>query len=356
VLANVYREFAATHDVRGDYRTALDYTRKLAAADNAAHDANSRRRVDELETRFAAERRQHEIALLRGNQARQQAELESARWQRYGLLGALGLGAVTLGLVISRQRLKLRTEHRIREQAEAAQRAAEEADRVKTRFLGVASHDIRGPLGNIVNLAGTLRYDAPDEEVRGERLDLINSEAQRVLLLVEDLITTAALETGKLELRLVPIDFTEVAHGAVESLRWQADAKRQVIAFAPPAPGIGRIVGDAARLHQVVANLLGNAIKFSPPGGTISLTLERAEHQLILTVRDQGAGISETDAARLFVPFERLATHPTAGESSHGLGLSIAQEIVQRHGGRIRVESQPGMGSAFIVELPIAGS
>ncbi len=357
VFANLYREFAATFEKRGDFKSALEYTRKLTTASESAHAETSRRRVDELQARFAAEKRQHEIALLRGEQAQREAELERARWQRYGLLAVLGLGGIALGAVISRQRLKLRTDQRILAEAQAARRAAEEADRVKTRFLGIASHDIRGPLGNIVNLAGTLRDEKPataEQEVRSERLDLINSEAQRVLCLVEDLVTTAAMETGKLELRLAALDLEVVTRGAIESLRWQAEAKRQRIEFPPVSTGAGQTAGDAARLHQVVANLLGNAIKFGPPATTISVSLERVNHSIRLAVRDQGAGIAEADVQRLFTPFARLATQPTAGESSHGLGLSIAQEIVQLHGGQIRVESAPGLGSAFIVELPVA--
>jgi signal transduction histidine kinase len=201
-----------------------------------------------------------------------------------------------------------------------------------------------------------LRKQPPTRETLTEQTDIIGSEVQRVICLVEDLITTAALESGKLELRMAPMDLAAVAQRVVEGMRWQSDAKRQTIEFLPPAEDAGKMAGDAARLEQVIANLLSNAIKFSPPGETITVTLARKDRFVALTIRDRGAGISESDIPKLFAPFQRLATHPTASESSHGLGLSIAQEIAQRHGGQVRVDSQPGQGSTFTIELPVSAA
>ena len=188
--------------------------------------------------------------------------------------------------------------------------------------------------------------------VVGPGQDKVAAEAQRVLNLVEDLISTAALEEGKLELRPAPLDVVDLVRRVVGTVGWQAEAKRQSIQFHLPEPGAGAVGGDAARLHQVLANLLGNAIKFTPPGKTIAVSITRAANLVTLAVRDQGPGIAEKDFGQLFVPFQRLASHPTAGTSSHGLGLSIAHEIVRLHGGKIRVESTPGEGATFFVELP----
>lgn len=351
--ANAWRELATTYEMAGDLRNAIDAQRHLQAETDALFGEKSRQQIAALNARYEAERRQQEIALLRGEQARKEAELERTRWRSYGLAGALVLGVVTLGAVVSRQRLKLRAERRVLEETRAARETAEEADRVKTRFLGIASHDIRGPLGNIAHLTTALRQEPPTASALAEHCDLIGSEVQRVICLVEDLITTAALESGRMELRLAPLDLADVAQEVVNSLRWQADAKRQTIAFVQPPAGTGRLNGDAARLQQIIANLLSNAIKFSPPGEVITVRLARDERFVTLAVRDRGAGIAEEDIPRLFAPFQRLATHPTASESSHGLGLSIAQEIARRHGGQVRVQSQPGDGSTFTIELPV---
>jgi signal transduction histidine kinase len=111
------------------------------------------------------------------------------------------------------------------------------------------------------------------------------------------------------------------------------------------------MLGDASRLYQVVANLVSNAIKFTPPGKAIAVTVSREGPRVVLRVRDEGPGMSTEVQARLFTPFAQGAARPTGGESSHGLGLSIAHEIVRLHGGSLRVESKPGAGATFIVEL-----
>lgn len=368
LLLNYHREFAALAAARGDWRAAYEAERKRVAAADAVLGEKARQQAAALNARYEADRRQQEIARLQGDRARQLADLRTkeadlsastAALERANAMRmALGISllslAVALGAIIMLQRVRLRAERRVLEKTRAAMEAAEEADRVKTRFLGIASHDIRGPLGNIANLTAALRQADSRDETRLEHLDLIGSEAQRVLCLVEDLVTTAALESGKLELRLMPMDLDATIREVIESLRWQAQAKRQAIDYMSPVPATGQVQGDNARLHQVVANLLSNAIKFSPPGEIISVALARTAASVEFSVRDRGAGVEAGDVPRLFAPFQRLATHPTAGESSHGLGLSIAQEIVRRHGGTIRVESQPGAGATFIVALPVS--
>ncbi len=313
------------------------------------------------------ERRAQELIALRHEHARQGAELrakdaelqiaETALERAEAIRFALGLSlislAVALGAIIVLQRYRLRAERLILDETRLARDAAEEADRIKTRFLGVASHDIRAPLGNIVNLTEDLRA-SPGNTASDERIDLISSEAQRVLCLVEDLLTTAALESGKLELRPAPTDLVEITSAVVDSLRWQASAKRQHLVCTPAVPAIGRLTADAARLYQVVANLVSNAIKFSPTGAMITLSFARTATHLSVSVRDEGPGLSTDDIAKLFRPFDRLGSVATAGESSHGLGLSIAHEIVRLHGGTLKVDSRPGFGATFTAELPVS--
>lgn len=373
VRITVLDGLAQLHEARKDFPAAIAALRQRHDLAVVLHGEAAQTRAAELREAFAAERREAEIAQLqeteraRSNELRakeaelarqtaelraRQAEIVQARTTRYALAGGLSGGLLALGAFVALLRVRLAAERRIHAETRAAKETAEQADRIKTRFLGIASHDIRGPLGNIVNLTGALRQAPPGTDLHDERCDLIGAEAQRVITLVEDLITTAALEHGKLELRFAPLDLAGTTRAVLQTLRWQADAKRQKIIFRDPLPGTGLITGDASRLQQVIANLVTNAIKFSPPGETIEVTLTRGDGRLLLAVRDRGAGIAAADIPRLFTPFERLATQPTAGESSHGLGLSIAQEITRQHGGTIRVESTLGDGATFIVELP----
>jgi signal transduction histidine kinase len=364
--ASAYRELAAAHEAAGDLRAALDAQRHFQIETDAVLGERARQQIAVLNVTYEAGKRETEIALLRGEQARKQAELNAkntalvaadlALGRAKAIRLALGMGilagAVGLGAFFLHQRTRLRAERRLHAETQAAKEAAEEADRVKTRFLGIATHDIRAPLGHIVTLAGDLRKTAPSAE-HAEDLDALASEAQRVLCLVEELLTLSALETGGLSLHRAPLELAEVTHAAIDALRWQATAKRQTIGFQSPPPGTTTLTGDAQRLHQVVTNLVSNAIKFSPPGSAIAVSFTRGESTLTLAVRDAGPGLSPEDAAKLFQPFGRLSAHPTAGESSHGLGLSIAHEIVRLHGGAIRVESQPGAGATFLIDLPL---
>ncbi len=353
LLADLWREIALTREARGELAEALAAERRANTEREALAGERTRARVAELETRFELAKKQQTIEALDKESRLQGAELElresqlaRARFRNLALLALAGAGALALGLVISRQRLKLAAERRSRD-------AAEQADKLKTRLLGIASHDLRNPLGNIHYLAGELRQERAAQTEPDDRLDIIEGESQRLLVLVQDLVDTAALEIGRLELRKAPFDLAATARSVMGEFAWQAQGKRQQLVFAEPAPGTGNVVADERRLHQVISNLLGNAIKYTPPGKTITLTLDRLPNHVNLRVRDEGPGLSPDDIQRLSTPFTRLSAQPTAGESSHGLGLSIAYEIIRLHGGRITVESTPGLGATFVVELPL---
>ncbi len=378
--ANAYRSLASVQEARGDLAAALAATRREFAEREAMAGEAAKTRAAELQTQFEAAKKDAELARLsRENElraaeqraqeaqlARQAAELRANTAElrakdaelahisltRYLLGTSLGAAILALAAVLAFQRYRARNERRLLDETRRARDSAIAADQVKTRFLGIASHDIRAPLGNILNLTDTVRAESRDGQPSPD-LDLITAEAQRVLGLVEDLLATATLESGKLVLRPTPSDLTEITLAVVSGLRWQARTKRQALVFDPPAPEVGRLVGDAARLYQVVANLITNAIKFSPSDSTITVRLARAPSVLTLSIQDQGPGLAPDDIAKLFIPFERRAALPTARESSHGLGLSIAHEIVTLHGGEIRIESTSGRGATFFVDLPV---
>ncbi len=365
LLSEFHAELARMREMRGDLAGALADERAAAAEREAlvgeraqalAADFEARRGIVQQQQALdeLARKESVEAAGLRQREAElreRAAELARSRTLRWSILGAVLIGFAALGTVVLMQRARLRAEHRLHTEARLARAKAEEADRVKTRFLGVASHDIRGPVGNILNLAEQVREASAESAAHRIDLDLIVGEATRVLELLEDLVTHTALDGGRLQLQSAPLDLADLAGEVVASLGWRAAAKQQALVLAPPRPGAGRMSGDASRLYQVVANLVSNAIKFTPPGKAIAVTVDREGNRVVLRVRDEGPGIATEFQARLFTPFAQGAARPTGGESSHGLGLSIAHEIVRLHGGSLRVESVPGVGSTFIVEL-----
>lgn len=359
LLAEFHGIVALTQEARRDFGAALAAERLATTAREQLATERARARAADLSERLDLAQKQRAIDTLvrekvvqHADLRTQQAELAHGRSLRFALFDGLLLIAIVFATIVLLQRMRLRAERRILAETQAARESAEKADLAKTRFLAVATHEIRAPLGNVVNLLTGLRAELRGVGQPPEHLDLITVETQRVLALVEDLLTTAAIDGGQLKLRLAPLDLADVVRAIVNTSNWQAETKGLKIVFPPPAPGTSGLVGDAARLYQAISNLVSNAIKFSPQGKTISLSVAREGDRVLFAVADEGPGISADDTTRLFTPFERLSAQPTAGETSHGLGLSIAHEIVRLHGGAIRVTSTPGAGAVFTLVLP----
>jgi len=350
----VARAFAAFHEQQADYRAALDWERKAAAAHSAAVGERSRQRLDSLQAQFDAERRQHQIDTLKRDQAEKAAALAAVRWQRATLLALLGLGGVLAFAFTSRIRTQHRIAQRVLAETRAAKEAAEQADALKSRLVGMVSHDIRGPLHNVLHFVEEARQERTPAALAAT-LDLVASETQRVAALAQDLLDAAALEVGRLELHRTPVDLAEIVRATLGQLELAARAKDQTLVFDAGRRDDGVLEGDAARLAQIVTNLVSNAVKYSPRGAPIRLALERTAQAVRLHVRDRGPGIPAAELPRLFQPFSRLSVQPTAGESTVGLGLSLAHDLVRLHGGTLTVSCPPDGGSVFTVELPAGG-
>ena len=185
-----------------------------------------------------------------------------------------------------------------------------------------------------------------------ELLDIARRHAERLVDLVEDLLDLARLDAGRAELKHRALDLVRLIEEVVQLLRPQLEAKGQHLALDidQTLPGVS---GDAARVTQILTNLLSNAHKYTPPGGRITVRVRGEEGCVRVEVQDTGIGLCPEDQAQLFTPFFR-APHPTvqAAEGT-GLGLAITRALVERHGGAITVRSVPGQGSTFSFTLPV---
>lgn len=223
----------------------------------------------------------------------------------------------------------------------------------KTKFLGIAAHDLRSPIGVIksytdILLAG-LVGNLTDQQTN--IIKTIENNCTRMLNLINDLLDISAIESGKLTLQKTTIEPSIFfANYAENAMRLAAVKSIHFTTFI--APQIPPIEFDPNRITQVLDNLVSNAIKFSSPGTTITLTVKATGKYLEIRVADQGQGIPAAEIPKLFKPFSRTSVQPTGGEKSTGLGLAIVRRIVQAHGGKIRVKSQPGQGTEFIIHLP----
>jgi signal transduction histidine kinase len=229
-----------------------------------------------------------------------------------------------------------------------------EANRLKAQLIEIAAHDLRDPLHTIGGLAQTLREETARQEQLLPWVEGIAQSSRRMLGLVENLLTDAESGAGRIALQKEPADLRALVESVLAAHAPLAAAKSLRIQFATGAKAAQPARVDPVRCRQIVENLVSNAIKYSPAGKSIWITLEpdpAGGHRL--SVRDEGPGLTPADQSHLFTRFQRLSARPTAGETSTGLGLAITKNLVGLHGGRIWAESPgPGQGANFIVVLP----
>jgi PAS domain S-box-containing protein len=230
-------------------------------------------------------------------------------------------------------------------------RAQEEADRLKNDFLALVSHELRTPLTSIRGYLEVLLDDEDGELNNGQResAEIAYRNASRLQELVGDVLTLSKLESGAIRFQRRPVDLALIARELEQEFRPTAAQKKISIAVVAQESAV--VFGDPLRLGQSLANLLSNAIKFSPVGGTVEVHCRQTGGEVVLEVADSGIGIPAPELARIGQRFYRGSNADTI--QGTGLGLAIAREILERHGGRLEVESEVGVGSAFRVRVPL---
>jgi signal transduction histidine kinase/DNA-binding NarL/FixJ family response regulator len=257
--------------------------------------------------------------------------------------------------------LEARVTQRTAELMAANQRLAVQTSRLrrenafKSEILGTVAHDLKNPLGVILGrteiMTELIARQTGDDKL-GKQVVHIRETTEDLTAMIDTLITDAMTDALDISLRPETVDLAALVHDVVDANRPLADRKQQkIIVMAPP-----RHVAtcDPDRVREAIDNVLSNAVKYSPVGGVIEITVALAAAETIIQVKDQGAGLSPEDLSQLFGRFQRLSAKPTAGESSTGLGLSIAKRIIDLHGGRILAESAgTGRGTTFFIALPL---
>ncbi len=228
----------------------------------------------------------------------------------------------------------------------------EQLNEEKNRFLGIAAHDLRNPLSNVFILAEFI------EEEIGESNQSLHQYVQQIrglsrfmLNLVDDLLDISAIESGKIELNLELVDLIDLAKQCIELNQMLAEKKQIKIHFESSTIK-EKLVIDRGKISQVINNLLTNAVKYSEEKTRIIIRLKESNDDIIVSVEDQGLGISPHELKLLFNPFQKTSTQSTGGESSTGLGLYIVKRIVEAHQGKIWAESELKKGSVFSFSLP----
>jgi len=230
----------------------------------------------------------------------------------------------------------------------------ENANRIKDEFLATMSHELRTPLTSILGWARLLDSNRLDDNEKERAVHVIQRNAVAQSKLIEDLLDVSRIITGKLRIESQPVSFAAITESVVNSLRPAIDAK-QLQLEAKIDPGAGLILGDPARLEQIVTNLLSNAIKFTANGGKINLKLERSDSHVRLEVRDTGVGIAAEHLPHIFERFRQVDSSNVRAHGGLGLGLAIVDYLVRQQAGTVCAESEgPGKGSMFAVEFPLS--
>lgn len=331
-------EYADLHQVRGP---ALDIATRL----------------DRMQT-IITSMKTSEVRLL-------EQRIDAARQATVGTYITLAVATVAdLVLLAGLLAVVLRTLRRRAERAhaqailleseQAARTDAEAAVAARDAFLSLASHELKTPLtavlGNAQLLQLRLRAKKELTDKDAPRLDALTRGARQLVTLVEQLLDVSRLQRGQLDLTPAPLDVVELVRRAVDNARHGAGHHRIVV---NASDGPLCVMGDDVRLEQVIANLLTNAIKFSPDADVVAVDVTHDDATARITVVDQGIGIPPAALARLFDRFYRAPNANDNAVAGLGIGLYVVHEIVTRHGGTILVRSAEGQGSAFTVEIPL---
>jgi signal transduction histidine kinase/DNA-binding response OmpR family regulator len=243
---------------------------------------------------------------------------------------------------------------RLLDELRAANVRLQEADRHKSVFLANMSHELRTPLNAILGFSELLidssngQYPA---ETRTRFLEQINASGKHLLGLINDILDLSKIEAGRMELRLQNAGIAEIVDDVVRTV--EPLAAKKSIHIQVETDGAGEIEADAGKLKQMVLNLVSNAIKFTPELGAVTIKALRHRDHVEVSVSDTGIGIADEDRARLFEPFQQVDSGSDRRQQGTGLGLALTRRFARLHGGDVRLESQLGKGSVFIVSLPL---
>ncbi|MBC8042542.1 MAG: HAMP domain-containing histidine kinase [Rhizobacter sp.] len=276
-----------------------------------------------------------------------------------------------------RAEIALKKSGQLNDDLEASNLALREANELKSELLSIAAHDLKNPLQTIMGFAELLISEPGASSATRKKLGVISESSNRMLSLINELLMNSALDSGKIELNKSEIYLERLVGFIALGQEQLASRKNQKIILQ--ADNACMVHGDESRLREVIENLVSNAIKYSPHGKTIWVKVEKGMRDAIepaemnfggrmkkeneenelhsssfirVSVRDEGPGLTDLDKQKIFGKFQRLSPRPTGGESSSGLGLAIVKQLVDLHGGHVRVESEWGKGCTFIVDLP----
>ena len=250
----------------------------------------------------------------------------------------------------------LKENKEINEKLEEARIMAERANRSKTKFLSNMSHDIRTPMNAIIGLTELMRRHLTEPEMLKNYISKLQSSSHYLLELINDILDLSKIESGSVDLKLEAIDIGKQIEQVVTIIRPQIDEKKQNLSVQSECTEFGNLLGDPVRFRQILMNLFSNAVKYTPKGGSIRFEIHELERKAYVrkyqfVIEDNGIGMSPEFLEHIFDPFARAESAVGSAQGT-GLGMAITKNIVDAMDGTVHIQSSPGKGSRFCIELP----
>ncbi|QQR84985.1 MAG: response regulator [Flavobacteriales bacterium] len=348
---------ATAKEGQGDASAALAWYKRYVHALEQSNTEERDRQLNEMTTRFETEKKEKALEASRLLETAARAETEHQRTLKFAYLGGAALLGVLLVLFIARFRSKRRAAEELeRVNAEVLRQKdrAEESERAKDRFLANVSHEIRTPLNAIMGFTGLLLHEHRDERTT-RYLTNIREAGDNLLVVINDVLDLSRIEAGRLQLVKEPFDLHRTVRLCAEILQHRAEEQGNTFTTNVAWDVPQWVMGDSARVLQVLLNLAGNALKFTQ-GGTVGVGVRMGAAGIRFTVRDNGIGIPKEKLPDIFDRFTQVDVNDQRKYGGTGLGLSIVKELVDLHKGNIHVHSAHGQGTTFTVDLPLVGS
>ncbi len=364
-----YAGLSRLYEKTGNPVKALDYYKKYSAARDSVFNKDLNEQIADLKVQYESEKSKRELELLRQENEIQELKISNNQKERIQFI--TGIVSLFFASVLIFLYMQYRNNNRLNKQLQTHNRELEirvkerthdleEANAAKDRFFSIIAHDLKSPFNGLLGFAGMLNNDFDDlsEQEKREFSAMIDESATGIYKLLENLLEWASSQTGAIQLVPEKMDLAMLINETISANKSLQQKKR--IATDIDIKTTKRALADEDTLKTVLRNLHSNALKFTPKGGKISFQVEDFRNddgtdQILVKVVDNGVGIRKQDIANLFDLQRKHRTEGTDKETGTGLGLILCKEFVEKNGGELRVESEPGKGSTFSFTLPVAG-
>lgn len=360
LLYEIHEEYSRLCEAIGEYQQALEHFKATSKLRNDVLTIEKQKAVSGVELRYDIEKAEREKEIFRLRNIELASALENLE-KAHALLEEKNTSLAEAYEEIALQQKMLMTANKELEIAnrkyQLANKRLRELNDDKNEILGIVAHDLKNPLSSIQLTAENVRryYHKMSDENVLRAVDMMEIASKQMFNLVTNLLGVNALESGKIDFRIEVVNLTEVAREVVENYQDRAKEKNIMVTFVASAEPM-MIHVDYHRMIEVLDNILSNALKYSPFDKNVWVRVRTIGKRAACEIQDEGPGLTEEDKKRLFEKFSRLSAKPTGGETSSGLGLSIAKKLVEAMNGKISCESTEGKGATFIVEFPKAAS